>query len=136
MSSTVAAEDLEGDGHTSPQAGQVGAPTRMALSLGAHPLLDPLPKAVGQRLPLARTKPVGELWSLCCPSLKVCVVCLCVLCVYVCVFRTFTLGPGWPGLGGQQGGLSLHPHPHPLPERIIWWGLNWGLWEGLQDSDP
>lgn len=103
----MAAEGLATDGHVPSGRARLGHPQEWpiaweTISLAA-PLLDPLRKAVRRWLPLA-PKPVAELWSLCCLSLKV-----CVLCAF-----TLKCGLTWPGRLGWRGSP-----PPSLPEHII-----------------
>lgn len=66
------------DGHTARQGHSQGRLSVWEPTSPAAPLLDPLLKAARLRLPLAPNRPVAEVWSLSCLSLKMCVcVCLC-----------------------------------------------------------
>lgn len=77
-SATTAAEAPVMDGHTARPGHSPGRLSVWEPTSPAAPLLDPLLKAARLRLPLAPNRPVAEVWSLSCLSLKMCVcVCLC-----------------------------------------------------------
>lgn len=112
------------DGH-SPQAGPGGGTHRNGLRLGAHqpckPLAGPSSQSRERRLPPA-SKPVAELWFLCCLVRPL-------RCVRVCVF-TLVWGVGLAGRPGKR--VFLLPLLSPLPPRahhLV--GMEMGLKGGL-----